>query len=707
MVAERALIAGVEIDRTVEAAAGCETAAYPYFEQSGGRHRTRIAISGRFILCIALGIPGWVADSGARVDSLDVHSREPVLAGRDFGAAGAYEKLSGEVIFAFDPANPVNQIITDLDAAPRNSAGQVEARANWMMLRPVAAPADGALLVEISNRGSKAALGYFNAATFSDDPVDDQDFGDGFLMRHGFTVLWVGWQFDVPPAGYRLRLQVPRATAGAETISGLVRADWVVDAAATRLQLGHRGQIPYQPSDPADIRNQLSERDSRDGIRRVLPRDDWHFDAGYISHRDQFRAGKIYELVYVSSDPAIVGLGLAAVRDFASHLKFEHPETAGAPILGFGVSQTGRFLRHFLYQGFNIDERGRVVFDGLLIHSAGGGRGSFNHRFAQPSRDGHAYSSFFYPTDLFPFSGRVQLDTTAGQRLGLLSDDIRYRPRVMYSNTGYEYWGRAASLLHTDPGGQRDVQLLPEERLYHLASTQHFPLQLSALRRINKSGVEHYRGNPIDFMVNLRALLLGLRGWVRGAEPPPSRYPHIDQRTLVTVGDYRFPRLPGLEAPRSPHHARRLDFGPRWPQGIIDKQPPDRGAAFPALVAQVDGMGNELGGVRDVELLAPLGTYMPWLLRHGEMGGNGELTNFYGGFAPLPRDEEERGRRGDPRPAVSMLYEDRRAYLDAVEAALEQLISEQYLLDEDRTRVTDHAAALWDWLMALPAATTP
>lgn len=661
-------------------------------------------LCGATLWWVAFGILICAADAAARVESLQVQQRQTVLNGRHFNAAGPYEQLSGEVVFSFDPDHPANQIITDIGAAPRNAAGRVEARANWMMMRPVAAPANSAILLEVSNRGSKAALGYFNAGTFSDDPQSDADYGDGFLMRHGFTVLWVGWQFDVPAEGNRLRLQVPRATAGAATISGLVRADWVVDEAAARLHLGHRGHIPYEPLDPGDARNRLTERDSRDGIRRVIPRNDWHFDRGYINHRDGFRPGKIYELVYVSGDPAVAGLGLAAVRDFASHFKFEDALSAGWPMLGFGVSQTGRFLRHFLYQGFNVDEQGRRVFDGLLIHSAGAGRGSFNHRFAQPSRDGHAYSSFFYPTDLYPFSGRAQRDAMTGQMQGLLPADAELRPKVMYVNTGYEYWGRAASLVHTDPAGERDVQLLPEERFYHLASTQHFPLPLAALRPTASTGVEVFHGNPIDFLVNLRALLINLRAWVNGAEPPANRHPLINRGTLISVDDYRFPALPGLASPRSPHAARRLEFGPRWPRGIIDKQPPDRGAAFPPRVPQVDGLGNELGGVRNVELRVPLGTYMPWLLRQGEAGGNGELTDFYGSFAPFPRNDLERASRHDPRPAVTMLYEDRSAYLREVAIAIDELVAAGYLLEEDRSRVTANAVALWEW--RLPSSRT-
>src|SRR5205823_6640441 len=331
-----------------------------------------------------------------------------------------------------------------------------------------------------------------------------------------------------------------------------------------------------------------------------------------------FLPGKIYELVYRARDPVVVGIGLAAVRAVISWARYdarsEFPVTAA---IGAGISQSGRFLRHFLYQGFNTDEAGRKVFDGLLVHTAGAGRGSFNHRFAQPSRDAHRFSAFFYPTDLFPFTTRTQTDPETGIRDGLLARlEPAHRPKIFFTNTGYEYWGRTASLIHTSPDGRADVAPLPSERIYHLAGGQHFIGGFPP--SVGERAGHAYRNNPLDFLVTLRALLARLVDWVvDDRTPPESAYPTLGAGTLVPIAALKLPAIPDVVAPSVIHEAYRVDYGPRWAAGIITREPPAIGPPFPALVSQVDADGNEMAGVRGLELLVPLATYTPWQLRGG------------------------------------------------------------------------------------------
>ena len=137
-------------------------------------------------------------------------------------------------------------------------------------------------------------------------------------------------------------------------------------------------------------------------------------------------------------------------------------------MFGLGISQSGRFLRHFLAQGFNADEEGRQVFDGLFIHVAGAGVGSFNHRFAQPSRDAQPVSALFYPTDLFPFTDLPETDPETGARgrPPRPGRADRVVPKIFTTNTSYEYWGRAASLVTTSPDGKSDVPIPEDVRVY-------------------------------------------------------------------------------------------------------------------------------------------------------------------------------------------------------------------------------------------------
>ncbi len=649
----------------------------------------------------------------AEVVRVEVEQRRDVLDGKSFGEPGAYEKLSGKIHFSFDPKNPMNARIVDLDKAPINEEGRVEAWADFMALRPKdASRGSGVGFVEVSNRGGKASLRYFNRAGRGIDPVEEADFGDALLMRQGLTVIWVGWQFDVPEREGVLRLHVPVAKDGRKSIQGLVRCDWTVDQTVTTLGLGHRNHTPYALVDPKHKENILTERDGRLSPRRTVPRDQWRFareddgqvveSNGHIYMASGFQEGKIYELVYRAKDPSIVGLGPAAIRDIMSYAKYN--EESLFPVehgVAFGVSQTGRFLRHFLYQGFNTDENRRKVYDGLLIHTAGAGRGSFNHRFGQPSRDAHRYSAFFYPTDIFPFTSWTQRDPEWDQTDGLFAHmfDPAHLPKVFYTNTGYEYWGRAASLIHTNVDSTADVELYPNERIYHLASGQHSVAGFPPSPESRLESSPAYRGNPVDFFLTLRSLLVSLVDWVReGTEPPPSAYPTISAGNLVSIDRVHFPKIPGVAFPRVIHEAYRADYGPKWKQGIVEIQPPKLGKPFLSLVSQVDELGNETAGVKTVEILAPLGTYAPWNLRTGMAGGADELTDFTGTYIPLPRTETDRRKTGDPRPSIESLYASKQDYLATASTAAAMLVGQRYLLAEDVHRVLKRAEANWDWI---------
>lgn len=667
-------------------------------------------------LSLFLGLIGAATPPGlwSEVVRVVVDRRTDVLEGRAFGTVGPYEKLVGRIYFVFDPSNPMNARIVDLDKAPRNADGLVEAWANFMVLQPknLGRSARTALL-EVSNRGGKAIISYFNGARGSRDPELEEHFGDGLLMRQGLTLIWIGWQHDLPVQEDMMRAHLPVASDNGQVIKGLVRSDWTVDRATNTLGLGHRAQIAYRVGDPAHSDNVLTVRDGRMAERRIVPRNEWRFareesgrvvdDLTHIYMEKGFEAGKIYEMVYVAEEPTVVGLGLAIVRDVMSYAKYgngvEFHVDRGIAI---GISQTGRFLRHFLYQGFNTDEHGRKVYDGIMAHTAGAGRGSFNHRFAQPSRDGHRYSAFFYPTDIFPFTSRVQTDPETGRTDGLLAHQHNdaHLPKVFYTNSGYEYWGRAASLIHTTVDGRADIDPYPNERIYHLASGQHFVGRFPPPESSRLPNSAAYSGNPLNFQYTLRALLVRMVDWVWDVNnPPPSMYPRIDTGTLVPINEVNFPKLAGLNFPKVTHDAYRLNYGSRWSQGIVDIQPPEIGERFPVMVAQVDRFGNERGGVPSVEILAPLATYAPWNLRTGFAGGTDELTNFVGTYVPMSKTEEERRGGGDPRPSIESLYRGKTDYSRAAREAARSLAERGLLLDEHIDAVVARAEAHWDWVM--------
>lgn len=659
------------------------------------------------VACLVIVLCPVFSGLCAQVERVEVISRTPVAGGHAFGLAGPYEKIVGRLHFALDPEHPANRPIVDLDKASPGEDGKVRFWADLYMLRPIHPDkGNGTALLEVPNRGGKAAVFYFNRdAGRTRDPQTLEDFGDGFLMRHGFTLAWVGWQFDVPDDPELLRLEaVPAVAEDGEEIRGPARADHVFPELSETLALGHRDHRAYPVADADDPQNVLTVRDAREGERRTIPRDRWRFVAseeggGFDAVRLEggFVPGKIYEVVWVTEDPVVVGLGPAAIRDAASWLKHDSGSVASVDrVLALGISQTGRFLRHYLWQGFNEDTEGRRALDGVLAHTAGAGRGSFNHRFAQPSRDGHPFSAFFYPTDVFPFTDRVQKDPVSGREDGILRrlEGTEAMPQVFFTNTGYEYWGRAASLIHTTVKGE-DLEPLPNVRIYHLAGAQHFVDRFPPEARETR-----HPANPLQFLWAMRAHLVNLEAWVaHGVEPPPSLYPKVSEGTLVSASDLKFPAIPEVESPDVPHLAYRMDYGPRfWTEGVVTKQPPEVGEPFPVKVPQVDRDGNELGGLRLPELEVPLATYTPWNYRTPGIGNPGRLADFRGSFLAFPATRAERVDTEDPRPSVEERYANRAAYLGEYARAAVDLVGQRYLLAEDLPEMLDRAEALWGWV---------
>jgi hypothetical protein len=373
------------------------------------------------------------------------------------------------------------------------------------------------------------------------------------------------------------------------------------------------------------------------------------------------------------------------------------PEAA----LAFGISQSGRVLQHMLLEALHVDEIGRMVFDGALIHVAGGGKGSFNHRFAQTTRHPSELEDQQYPADFFPFATVPQDDPVTGETGDLLA---RARaagavPKLFYTMTSTEYWTRSASLLHTDVTGTRDLPLAPEARLYMFAGAQHGNWQSPS------RGPYQNCGNPLDHRPPLRALLLALDAWAcEGVAPPASAYPRLADGTLGSVDDYRaaFPAIPGVALPNGNLAPPRLDFGPRFAAlGIADRQPAGFGPRFVTRVPLPDADGNDRGGIRLPEIAVPLGTYTGWNLRRPEVGAPAKLARWSGSFVPFARDEALRGR--DPRPSLAARYVGPEDYRRRLAAAARALVERGLLLDRDVAAITQRGdRAYRHWIEAAP-----
>jgi len=550
-----------------------------------------------------------------------------------------------------------------------------------------------------------------------------KDAGDAWLLRKGFTIVCLGWQWDAV-GDDAFRLVAPIAKENGQTITGLLRGDIMPSQEMEEIPLGHlitghMGGTEYPVASPDDPRNSLTVRDSRDAPRTPIARSEWQFahtvgnsytivvqkpvrnlvaSDRHIHLNGGFHVGKIYEYIYVVSNPVVAGLAFAAVRDFASYVK--HAPDAIAPVArvyGEGISQNGRFLRTLLYEGFNADEEGRIALDGILAHVAGTGRGDFNYRFAQPSRDAQPTSSILFPTDIFPFTDMPETDSATGESAGLLDRAVAEKvvPRIFLSNTSYEYWGRAASLIHVSADGKRDVPISDNVRIYHFTGLQHFSGPFPPARGTGDLlGQEPQSPLPVRYF--WRAMIANMDAWVRNnSAPPPSSYARIDDGTLVPLASYAFPAIPGVNKPHEANAGYRLDFGPKWQDGILSVEPPRVEEVFGPMVPQVDADGNERDGVRLPEFAAPLATYAGWNMRDPSIGAPDQRVSFEASYIPFPKTAAEREKSGDPRKSIAERYTGHDDYMARFRKATDDLVKQRWLLPEDRDALLSRGEQEW------------
>src|SRR5262245_25265609 len=643
------------------------------------------------------------------VTTLKIKTRSAFAQGTAFGEVGPYEQLDGTVDFAFDPDHPRNTGITDLKYAPRDAQGLVQCSADFRMLKPVNLQyGNQRLLLDIVNRGNPTVLTNFNSAVGRMDP------GNGFLMRQGYTVLWVGWQDDVPAVAGLIRINVPETVdASGQPIAGKIALTFQPDDRVQVQLLSDRLHGPHPAKDLNDRDATLTVQDHEDAPHQPIPREQWSFarlegdrvvpDASHIHLASGFLSGKVYQVVYTTTGAPVIGLGLVATRDMVSFLRYSSAQE-GNPCAGhiqcaysFGRSQSGRFLRDFLYAGLNEDERDRLVYDGLIPLVAGGGRGEFNQRFGQPSN-----SNKYSMKNLFPFHDTTQTDPDTGRTDGLLARLAArgQAPKVFLINTSAEYWGGHAALIHTDLDGKRDLAPSEALRIYHFAGTQHGPgnLLLTDTGTADDSRGQQ-RPNSVDYRPLLRAALVNLDRWVtEGQVPPPNLHPHLEDGTAVPPAQTAatFQAMPGVQFPAHLRSIARLDFGAGTDEGTPTVLPPTVGKPYANLVSAVDADGNELAGIRLPDISVPLATYTGWNVRHPDIGGPGQTLSLLGSTIPLPATQAEREATGDPRPSITERYASKEDYLRQVQQAAEALVAQGYLLAEDLSTIAEQAAQRYD-----------
>jgi len=653
------------------------------------------------ILAVAVAITPFAAANGsmAGITEIRVDAIEPFAEGHVFGEAGAYLRIRGVAKGELDPNAAQNKVIVDLDKAPRNARGMVDYETDVFILRPAdPARGSGIMLYEVNNRGRKFLFYRLDeAAPNNNDPKTVKDAGLGFSLGRGYTIVWSGWDPDAPKANNGLTARLPVATEDGAAIVRRIRDE---------IQIGTRGpadvevaRLSYTVASPDKSKARLTWR-AREGEARVeVPADQWEFEGTQgirlLPRGSKFTPIAIYDLWYEAKEPKVIGMGFAVTRDVVSFLRYERADAKGTPnpvmavnapaegtglrhALAFGISQSGRYLRHHIELGMNKDTSGRRVFDGVLSHTAGAGKVFANHTFAMPNRTATQHEDRFFPENWFPFSAAMTTDPFSGTSAALFKGDGS-DPLLIETNTSTEYWQKGASLIHMDPAATRDVELPPSARAYLIAGTQH----AGTAGTTSAPGPCGNLRNPHNPAPALRALMVALEAWVtKGIAPPASRVPTLAQGSAVEANAVKMPAMKGLIAAPG-------DNPVGLPGDWID--PPGGGSApataasqrYGTRVAAVDADGNEIAGIRLPDIAAPLATYTGWNVYNAQPG---ELCDRDGSSLPFAKTKAEREAAGDSRLSLEERYGSREAYAAKVKAAADALVAERLLLPADAAR---------------------
>jgi hypothetical protein len=642
----------------------------------------------RRAIALSLLLAVAVTPAQAKIIAVTVDRVEDFAGGMSFGDVGAYERVIGTAKGELDPKNALNRGIVDLAKAPRNGRGLIEYEVEFFLLRPKdPAKSSHTLVYEVNNRGNKYLIHQFDRVSLAkgiiNDPKTAEDAGDGLLFRRGYTLAWSGWDPDVPRNNHQISIKVPVATNQGRPIVREIRDEFVP---------GNRGvgedafQLSHEAADTNQAKARLTVRHKEASPPEPIPSARWTFVDGrrirLLPEGTKAEKGAIYEFNYRAKNPKVTGIGFAATRDFVAALRDPlQSDIVLAPginhTIAVGISQSGRFLRDFLWQGFNRSESGNMVFDAVFSYIAGAGKVFLNAEFAEPFRTSTQHEDHFMPENAFPFSEARLRDPVTGHTGAILHGDGS-DPLVFEVNSSTEYWRKGASLLTTDPLGEREVALPANVRAYLIAGTHHYgPVPA-------EPGLCANRRNPHDPAPSLRALLVDLDEWLVGKLPPASRVPRLADGTLVPPNATGFPALPGL----------RLVAETQWIglYGDWVHPKPDRAKAYRSLVPKVDGAGNETTGIRLPDITVPTATYTGWNI-YAATFADGELCDRYGSYLPFARSKAERLAAGDPRPSLEELYGDQASYVAKISAAADALVKERLLLPEDAQRYIDAAKA--------------
>jgi hypothetical protein len=659
---------------------------------------------------LATGVLAATTVAQARTTQIQIVHRGTAFGGHSFAGVGQYEFITGIATGEVNPTNPQNAIITDIQLAPRNTRGNVVYQHNFYILQPLDfSKGNHKMMYEPPNRGGKTYQTLNNTPTGTNDPAaltDPAVLDDSFLWTRGYATVWSGWENNLGALTDPTNLtatasfQVEHNSDGS-TITG-PGYEYIVSPASNKFTLTYPAASGNKGSPDAV----LTHRVHLDDPAVVIPPAGW----GYTDPTNTaiklvpgpFVANDIYEFSYVAKDPTPNGLGLAAIRDFNSFLRFESHDDNGTlnPIGGHidriyteTSSQPARTLNDFTHLGFNEDENHRKVFDGMMQWIGAGDGLNMNYRWSQTKRTNRNRQELLYLEGLYPFANVPTTDPISG------TSDWRYKkceqtqtcPLAVEFYSANEFWVKAGSLMSTDPTGRFDLPDHPFTRLYLLSSKQHGGAGNPASKGLCQQFL-----NPLDSAPVQRALWTDLDDWsTRGIQPPNSQVPKLRDGTLVpplpqdSVG---FPHIPGVTYTGLKTTRYRFNFGPNFYQTFVPtinppvitppyEDNPLNGPIYPSYVPKTDDDGNDIAGIRLPELVVPLATYTGWGLRSGVWANDG--CEASGQYIPFAATQAARAAAGDPRRSVQERYPSFGLYRSQVILAVDNLVRNRFLICDD------------------------
>ncbi len=673
----------------------------------------------------------------ARVTRIVIDETLPMPAVTGAPNGIAYEQVAGRAFGEIDPKLPGNVIIQDIELA-KDADGKVRYVASFVINKPVdLKQASGLMWHDVPNRGRVYPFAPQERA-FGDIELASAWQGDNIGATTARPKASVdGMQF----------LQVPVARqADGSRVTGQVLGR-IVNRSGLGSQplMVQTNPVPYKPMSLETAKAKLTSRAGETMSGEVIDEQtiiasDWAWarcdaqnpfpgvpDATQICLKKGFDAKRLYQVVFIAADPYVLGVGFAAWRDVGMFFKQAQADDVGTPnpiaktvthSIGRGVSQSGNYLRGWLHLGFNRDEAGTRVHDGLWPIIAGR-RIALNFRWAQP--DG--VLELYQAGSEGPQWWLPHPDVLRGIHAAGILDrctDSNTCPKIMEHFGSAEVWALKLTPEWVGTDAKQDLPLPANVKRYYIAGSNHgggaggfnSSLPYAGLPKEgpmcpgNNFGQAVLPANPMPHTQTVNALRVHFRNWVmRGTEPPASRYPTMAAGTLVEAhkAAMGFPALPGLR-PTLPERdfimpVLDYDWGPDFNaldgSGVPSLAPPKIKQVLKMMAPKVDADGNELGGLPVVLADAPLGTYLGWNVTAdgAQPFHKDQICNYVGGMVPFARTAQARLASHDIRLSLEERYGSHDGYVASVTKAAERAHKEGFLLEEDAKALISDAKA--------------